>query len=204
MKKYRWIIFGLSILLFTVIAYLVSKNMTTSLDLNIYKVITFSKSNFITSFLKFITIFAGEYIVISIIILSFIFIKNKKISLCIFIDGTLIVLINYIIKHIFMRDRPFNLMIIKESGFSFPSGHAMVSLGLYGFFIYLICKSNIEKKYKIIITSLLIILILLIGISRIYLGVHFPTDVIAGYMISLALLSLYTYILEKRNILWFY
>lgn len=197
----RWVILSLSIVLFIIISYLVSRGVTTSFDINTYKIITFSKNNVFASFLKFITFFGGEYAIIIIILLSFILIKNKKYSLCIFLDGICVVLLNYIVKNIFMRDRPFDLMIINEDGYSFPSGHSMVSAGIYGFLIYLTWKSNFSKKIKIIITIYLITLILLIGISRIYLGVHFPTDVLAGYLLSLSFLIVFTFILEKRKVI---
>ncbi|MBR2840468.1 MAG: phosphatase PAP2 family protein [Bacilli bacterium] len=197
----RWVIFSLSLILFLIISYLVSRGVTTSFDMNIYKIITFSNNNIFTSFLKFVTFFGGEYAIILVIVLSFILIKNKRYSFCILLDGVFIVLLNYIVKNLFMRDRPFDLMIIKEDGYSFPSGHSMVSAGIYGFLIYLIWKSNFSKKIKIIFTVCLLTLILLIGISRIYLGVHFPTDVLAGYLFSISFLIVFTFIIEKRKVI---
>lgn len=201
MKKYRWVVFGLSLFLFSVISYLVSKNMTTTFDLDIYKLITFSKSDFTINIFKTITFLAGEYGILSVIVISFILIKDKKYGICIFLDGFLVVLINYITKNIFMRDRPFDLMIIEEDGYSFPSGHSMVAVGFYGFIVYLIWKSKLEKKYKYIFTLIILVLIICIGISRIYLGVHFPTDVLGGYLLSLAFVIIFIYILEKKDVL---
>lgn len=197
----RWIVFSLSLLLFLIISYLVSKGVTTSFDMNIYKLITFSKNNIFTTFLKFITFFGGEYAIATAVVLSFVIIKNRRYGICILIDGFLIVLLNYIVKHLFMRDRPFDLMIIKEDGYSFPSGHSMLAAGVYGFYIYLIWKSDINQKNKVILTILLLSLIILIGISRVYLGVHFPTDVLAGYLLSLSFLIVFTFVLEKRKVI---
>ena len=106
-------------------------------------------------------------------------------------NAILIFILNVGLKLIFMRERPFELMIITEDGYSFPSGHAMASLGFYGFIIYLIWNMKCKKKFKVLTTVLLSFLIILIGISRIYLGVHYASDVLAGYLVSVAYLIVY-------------
>lgn len=91
-------------------------------------------------------------------------------------------LLNYILKNIFHRARPDIPHLVKVSGYSFPSGHAMVSATFYGMLGYLIWvnlrKSNKPSWHIIVLTVMFIIAI---GISRIYLGVHFPSDVLAGF-----------------------
>ena len=90
--------------------------------------------------------------------------------------------------------------MVEESSFSFPSGHAMASMAFYGLIIYFIDKNMKNEKLKKIISISLSILIFLIGISRIYLGVHYASDVIAGFAISIVYLILYiTYILKLFN-----
>lgn len=82
-------------------------------------------------------------------------------------------------------------------GYSFPSGHSMVSMAFYGFLIYLI-YNNIKNKYiKWILICSLSILIILIGISRIYLGVHYTSDVLAGFLLSISYLVIYTRIVKE-------
>ena len=100
-------------------------------------------------------------------------------------------MINQVLKHIFLRARPVGIKLITESGFSFPSGHSMVGVAFYGYLIYLIIYSNLDKWKKTLFSSLLVLLILLIGISRIYLGVHFASDVIGGFALSLAYLIVF-------------
>lgn len=88
---------------------------------------------------------------------------------------------NLLLKWIFHRARPNIHPLIAETGYSFPSGHSMVSLAFYGmlaYFLVLFLKNRTTKKITIIAFSFLIFLI---GISRIYLGVHYPSDVIAGF-----------------------
>ena len=92
------------------------------------------------------------------------------------------------------RVRPVGIALIEQGGYSFPSGHSMMAFAFYGFIIYLINKSNMAKKKKIVITTLLSILILLIGVSRIYLGVHFASDVLGGFILSLIHLILFMFL----------
>ena len=87
--------------------------------------------------------------------------------------------------------------MIKQGGFSFPSGHSMAAFGFYGFFIYLIYKSKLNKKIKIVLIAFLSLLILMIGLSRLYLGVHYATDVIAGFIVSLIFLIIFTNYVKK-------
>lgn len=198
MKKIKWLFLVLALLIFGVLAYLVTNNQTGDLDSFVYSIVTFNKTDFLTGFYKFITFFASE-IMVGLISLAFILIfKNKRYGVFAIVNAVNIVLLNIVLKLIFMRDRPYDLMIINESGYSFPSGHAMAALGFYGFIIYLIWHFNLSKKAKIIFTILLAILILLIGVSRIYLGVHYASDVLAGYMVSTIYLILYITFVSKH------
>jgi undecaprenyl-diphosphatase len=96
--------------------------------------------------------------------------------------------LNYWLKILFSRSRPQLWQQIVDVNFkSFPSGHAMISLVVYGIVsYYLITQFQASSKIIITLTSLLIFLI---GLSRLYLGVHWPTDIIAGYAAGLVWLS---------------
>ena len=195
MKK--WVLFIISLTIFIFISLCVYFNLTSSFDLTIYNFIISFKNDFLTNFLKVITLFGGEYIIL-LITFSFLFIKNKKFFLSLFIDMILIVLFNYFLKFFFLRERPIDLMIINETGYSYPSGHSMVAVSFYGFILFLIWKMNIKKVYKYLFSFVIVLLMILIGISRIYLGVHFPSDVIGGYSISLCYLIVYISLIRKR------
>lgn len=198
MKKIKWLCLVLALLIFGVLAYLVTNNQTGDFDSLVYDIVTFSKTDFLTGFYKFITFFASEIMVVFISLAFLLVFKNKRYGLFVFLNVVNIVVLNIILKLIFMRDRPYDLMIINETGYSFPSGHAMAALGFYGFIIYLIWHFNLGKSAKIIFTILLAILIVLIGVSRIYLGVHYASDVLAGYMISTIYLILYITFVSKH------
>jgi undecaprenyl-diphosphatase len=117
-------------------------------------------------------------------------ILNKKEGIILGVSTVNTVLINQIIKYIIRRARPDHLRLIKQGGYSFPSGHAMIAIAVYGFLIYLVYKKISNKKIKIPLIILLTIIIISIGLSRIYVGVHYPSDILGGYVISLAILIL--------------
>ncbi len=106
--------------------------------------------------------------------------------------------LNLIFKDIFGRERPNILRLVNETDYSFPSGHAMSNATLYILLILLILKYIKNKKIKIILIMLSILLTILIGISRIYLGVHYATDIIGGWIlgasIALIIFNLWNYL----------
>ncbi len=141
---------------------------------------------------KFITNFGGAIWLISFSTILFIFIKNKKIGLCIYVNLFLSAGLNQILKHIVQRPRPTEFRLIDEKGYSFPSGHSMVSAAFYGLLIYLIYKKVKNTYLKTFLITMLVILIISIGVSRIYLGVHYTSDVLAGFLISISYLIVFT------------
>ena len=197
MKRIKWVLVIISLIIFGFLAYLVMQNKTGDFDHFIYGVVTLVKNDLFTGFYKFITMFASEVMVLFISLMFLLIFKNKRYGIFVIFNAFNILVLNVLLKLIFMRDRPYDLMIITETGYSFPSGHAMAALGFYGFIIYLIWHFNLEKRAKIIFTVLLGILIVLIGMSRIYLGVHYASDVLAGYMVSVVYLIIYITYVKK-------
>ncbi|MGA8853307.1 MAG: phosphatase PAP2 family protein [Christiangramia sp.] len=92
---------------------------------------------------------------------------------------------NMILKRFINRARPGIEHLVSVETLSYPSGHAMSAMAFYGFLIYLCTKFRINKFLKIGIILILAFIILSIGISRIYLGVHFPSDIAGGYIAGL-------------------
>lgn len=196
-NKVKYIILITLLVLITLIIYFLKIEGLENFDNTIYNFISIFINEYITKFMIFITNF-GDYLYITIlIIILFIFIKNKWIGILITINSINSTIINKILKSIFVRPRPNILRLIKQGGYSFPSGHAMACMSFYGLLIYLIYNSNFKTKSKVILIIFLSLLILLIGISRIYLGVHYPSDVIAGYIISIIYLIIFISIVNK-------
>lgn len=158
----------------------------------------------LTTIMKWITKLSD---VATILILAFLttiifykYIKNKKAAYAIPINITAMTLLNQMIKFLIKRNRPIN-KLIKISGYSFPSGHAMISAAFYGTLSYLINLYIKNKILKTILIGINIIIIILIGISRIYLGVHYLSDVLVGYSISIIYLTIIININHTKKIL---
>lgn len=150
----------------------------------------------LTKIFLIITNLGSPYVLIVLTLLSFL-LKNKKLSFIITGNLGLITIINQVLKFIVKRPRPSDLFLIVETGYSFPSGHSMVSLSFYGLLIYFIYKYFKNKKLKIFLITFLSLIIILIGISRVYLGVHFVSDVISGFLLSLSYLIIFIKVINK-------
>lgn len=197
-KNLKWIILFICIVGFLLLAEDVFHKEIMNGDVIGYKFIsTYLISDFLTPIVKFITNFGGAIYLIGITIILCIVIKNKKIGIAIISNLAIVTIFNQLLKRILQRPRPEEFRIINESGYSFPSGHSMISMAFYGFLIYLIYK-NVKNKYiKWSLIIVLGILIISIGISRIYLGVHYTSDVVAGFLMAISYLIIYTSMINK-------
>ena len=197
-KNLKWIILFICLIGFLAIAEDVFNKEIMSGDIIGYKrVSTFLISNFATPIAKFITNFGGAIFLIALTIVLLVLIKNKKIGISIFSNLVIVTILNQLLKAILQRPRPTEYRIVEETGYSFPSGHSMVSMAFYGYLIYLIYKYVKNKYIKWISIVLLSILVCSIGISRIYLGVHYTSDVLGGFLISMSYLVIYISAVNK-------
>ncbi len=197
----KWILFAITAILAIVVTINVKNGRILELDLNIYK---FFSENIIndklTPIVKVITHIGGAKIVFVLTILAIILIKGLKNKLFLLTGVVGTAGLNVVLKHIIQRERPNINRLIPEKGYSFPSGHSMMSMAFYGMLIFLIFKyvKNTALKWTLIV--ILTILLSTIGITRIYLGVHYPSDVIGGFLVSLTYLFILTEIYNKVKI----
>jgi len=197
-KNLKWIILFICLIGFFALAEDVFNKELMNGDIIGYKIVsTFLISDFATPIAKFVTNFGGAIFLIVLTIVLVILIKNKKIGISIFSNLVIITILNQLIKRILQRPRPTEYRIIEETGYSFPSGHSMVSMAFYGYLIYLIYKYVKNKYLKWISIVLLSILICSIGVSRIYLGVHYTSDVLGGFLLSISYLVIYISAVNK-------
>ena len=197
--NYKWILFLICLILFIFLSGKVIEYQIMKEDITFYNILRkyFIKDS-ITPYMKIITNFGGATCLITITILLLILIKNKKIGLITLTNLVLITILNQMLKIVLKRPRPTEFRIINETGYSFPSGHSMISMAFYGLLIYLIYKKIKNKYLKATLIIILLLLILAIGISRIYLGVHYVSDVIGGFLISMSYLIVYIKLIKKK------
>lgn len=197
-KNLKWVVLFICLVGFLALAEDVFNKEIMNGDIIGYKLIsTFLISDFVTPIAKFITNFGGAIFLSIATVMLFLLIKNKKIVLSIISNIVIITVLNQLLKRILQRPRPTEFRIVEEKGYSFPSGHSMVSMAFYGYLIYLIYRYIKNKYVKWTLITILSILICLIGISRIYLGVHYTSDVLGGFLLSISYLVIYISSIKK-------
>lgn len=175
--------------LFIELSDLVKGDSIAKFDNSIFDFVSSFRSDTVTSYFRFFTKIGdvkGYLIIVALsIILTIIVFKKWKYTIQIIVVLALASVSNLILKRVFERTRPDIEQLVIAKSLSYPSGHAMSAMAFYGFLIFLVSrfKWNITAKIGAII--LLAIVILSIGISRIYLGVHYPSDIVGGYIAGL-------------------
>ena len=180
-------------ILFILWTILLVKNKLSRIDDIVYNKIKLNNKK--TIFFKYFTNLASTKYFIIICLLLIIFLKNKLallISIAMIIDAIIV----FIAKHIIKRERPNINRIVEEKGYSYPSGHTFSATCFYGLVMFLINISSITLGYQLLIIIALISIILLIGFSRIYLGVHYFSDCIGGLLLSSSYIILYVYLVS--------
>lgn len=189
MKNKRLIVFNtILLLIFLYIGFLVRNSVEGVLfDVVVLDFIHDSTNPVLLYIMKFISFIGSETFLFPAIgiVIIYTFIKKKHYISKVLLANTLgSWILNYILKWVFQRTRPFDYALVKQGGLSYPSGHSMVTMSMYLAIAYLLSRNvhePVKKRNVYIIASTIIILM---GISRMYLGVHWPTDIIGGYIMG--------------------
>ncbi len=199
-KYFKWLIAFVAAVAFLVILDFVTDNKINEFDSAVLNYVASFRSPALTPFMRIITECGGAYVIGAATIILFFAIKNKRLSFAILGNIIGILVVNQLFKFAIQRPRPDEaLRLIEQGGYSFPSGHSMGSMAFYGFLVYLdfrYFKNNIVRWGSTIALGLLVALI---GISRIYLGVHYPSDVLAGFLLTIAYLIFYISLVNYIN-----
>lgn len=179
------VLFWVPAVIFIVLASLVDDNEPLPGDVAILTFFYSLTSDALNSFFLAVTALGGGPIVVPVLaitagVLWYLGHKRQTLFLLFSVGGTGI--INFILKLVFARDRPdLWQTLVLEGGFSFPSGHAMTSSSIA--LAAVVLTWHTKYRWYVVVTSL--VYALLVGVSRLYLGVHFPSDIIAGWCISI-------------------
>lgn len=148
--------------------------------------VTSFRSDALTVFFTFATDLGDRnaYIIVTALLTAFYLIKHRSWK---FILQTVLVLLlatlsNIVLKQVINRSRPALEHLVTVNTLSYPSGHSMSAMAFYGFLIFLCLQYQMARWLKVVIITILIFIILAVGISRIYLGVHYPSDVAGGFI----------------------
>lgn len=180
-----------------------SKDYVVNIDQTIATFIYSIRTPFLTDVMKLITSLADvNTIIVLFVFVVIILLVLKKRSHIVPVVLTLVGNFMFVslVKTILARPRPIlgNALVFEES-YSYPSGHALIAITMYGLliiYLFTFVKSPVIRRISLITG---VILIFLIGFSRLYLGAHWPTDVLASYLIGICWLSLILFILEHRE-----
>lgn len=181
-----FIIFIAGIKIFVELTEDLKTDILAYIDIKITQYIISFRTPSLTSFFVFVTSVGNRWGYIIVFVLSsslfyFIF-KSWRYVVQLMIVLLVAASSNLLLKQIINRARPDADYLVTVKTLSYPSGHAMSAMAFYGFLIYLIYTFNIPKLVKYGIIAFLAMLIVSIGISRIYLGVHFPSDIAGGFI----------------------
>ena len=120
------------------------------------------------------------------------FAPGKAPGRCVALNLVCVLALNQLLKAIVQRPRPDGFRLIAETGYSFPSGHSMISMAFFGLLVWMVWTYEKDRVLARIWSVLFSLVIVMVGVSRIYLGVHYASDVLGGFCVSLIWLAFYT------------
>ena len=195
------VLFICALIAFTLIAYRIFNLQNDQFDFLVFDKLANFVSLSTTRFMQFITFFGNhKFLIPANLLLSvyFLFLKKHRwYSLKVPVIALGGVLMMFLLKQLFNRARPLVPLLEPVQGLSFPSGHALMSMSFYGLLIFLVWENVRNVVWKWLLTFLLLVFILLIGFSRIYLRLHYFSDVMAGFAAGIIWLSLSIWVIRR-------
>lgn len=194
------IVLCIATVILLLIVWLIFIANNTQPDESIFNFLSYHTTAPRTNAMKVITFFGNHNFLIPanlLVIAFFIFKKSKQDALKVLIIALSSLGLMSLLKNLFHRYRPINPLIEGITNFSFPSGHAFMSVAFFGLLIYFFSHRLKESRWKPILISIFLFIIFLIGFSRVYLRVHYTSDVIAGWIFGGLWLLLCLSVLNK-------
>lgn len=192
---------------FGYIAAAVGNESIAHFDASIIGFVQGLETPWLTMMMKIFTWIGSGYVVAPIALIGFIVLyfvlhyRQQALLLVTVVAGS--VIFNSLLKHYFKRERPEIHRILDANGFSFPSGHSMMAFALYAIIAFIAWRNVQTWISRIVLLLFTAFMILIIGISRVYLGVHYPSDIVGGFLVSALWVtiatSVYAYFQNKRE-----
>ncbi|HMK03118.1 MAG TPA: phosphatase PAP2 family protein [Ferruginibacter sp.] len=171
------------------------------IDLLVFKRLLLLQTPVFDKFMLMITSLGNHQVLIPsnlFLILGFVISKDQhNYILAVLLVSLSSLLLMFILKRVFRRKRPLTPLLFQARGLSFPSGHAMMSVAFYGLLLHMLFNAGINPNLYIPLSIVIILLILAIGFSRVYLQVHYVSDVLAGFVVGGSWLYVCLHVLKK-------
>lgn len=179
----------------------IHQTLPISIDLTLQQVFIDIRNDFLTPLVTAITHSTDTItIVILCAVLVIVPVTRKKYGLPLTAAALINMGIYKAMKHIFLRARPDVIYhLVEQGGYSFPSGHSATSMLVYGLLFYLVGRYCKNQKLKVLLQTACGILVVTVGPSRLYVGVHWATDVLAGWCVGAAVLMATIYTIERMG-----
>ncbi len=155
-------------------------------------VVLHMRTDWLTPVMTSVTNLAAPVPLLVMLVIVAAFAPGRRPGWCCALNLVLVVALNELLKHIVHRPRPDGFRLISEVGYSFPSGHSMVSMAFFGLLVWMIWRYERDRTMRVLWSLFFGAVIFMVGFSRIYLGVHYASDVVAGFCVSLVWLAFYT------------
>ena len=186
---------GLQIFLFWLIWLFIQSYFLESLtyvDQSVMELVLLLRQDYLNRLFVGLTFFGFEYLlVLGLVVLVYLLVSNyRKLSIFFVLSMFFGSLVVNAVKLLGQRPRPEVASLVSEQTYAFPSGHSANAMIFYGWLIFLVWRQVSNDFLKWFYIGLLSLLIFLVGLSRIYLGVHYPSDVVFGYLLGLSWLFL--------------
>lgn len=192
-ENHRVVVVAVCVIAFVLLLEEVLEGEATRIDTMAYSFfVTYLRNDTLTPFMEQFSSLASPVELLVMLLLVAVFAPGKRPGLCAATNLVLVIVLNTVLKTLVQRSRPDGFRLVAETGFSFPSGHSMVAMAFFGLLAWMAWHYEDDRRHRMLWCVLFSLVIVMIGVSRIYLGVHYATDVIAGFCVSLAWLAIYT------------
>lgn len=189
----RYVIIAISVVVFLALLLEVRADDILRLDATAYSFFVLRlRRPWLTNIMEGFSYLSSPIVIAGMFLMVVAFAPGRRPGMCAALNLVCVVLINQVLKYIVQRPRPDGFRLISEVGYSFPSGHSMVSMAFYGLCAWMVWTYERDRIIRWLSCLSFGVIIVAVGMSRVYLGVHYASDVLAGFCISLAWLAVYT------------